>query len=145
MMKPIVCKQCGVLGHYRYQCFKKPPKKKAKPVVIKRKYISKKIDWKWIETKNKWFKANPPVSGYYYCWYCQCVLAKDDELNDFGVATITLDHKSPKGNYKGLSLKYDITNLVPACYKCNSLKGSRSYESFCREFAPHRLKLDGQE
>ena len=144
MRKPIICKQCGVLGHYRYQCFRKPPKKVKAVKPIKRKRIVPKIDECWIITKKRWFKANPPISGYYYCHYCQRVLVKDDELNDFGVDYVTLDHKSPKGNYKGRSLKYDITNLVPACFKCNSLKGSRSYESFCAEFYPRLLELDSE-
>jgi 5-methylcytosine-specific restriction endonuclease McrA len=143
--KPVFCSICGVLGHYQYQCFRKKQKKikkVAKPVI--RKPIQRNVDWKWIETKNKWFKANPSLNGFYYCHYCHKVLVRDDELNDYGVEYVTLDHKKPKGNIHGRSLKYDIDNLVPCCYPCNSLKGSRSYESFCKEFHPHLL-LDSRE
>lgn len=144
MKKPIVCRNCGVLGHYRYQCYKKPSVKKKvvkKPV---KRYFSK-ADEAWIVAKKKWFKANPPIEGYYYCHYCSRVLVKDDTLNDYGVEYVTLDHKVPKGNHVGIKLKYDISNLLPSCSRCNTLKGSRSYESFCREFAPHLLELDSRE
>lgn len=143
MKKPIICRNCGILGHYRYQCYTRI-KEKQKPVIVKRKRIVPKIDEAWVITKKKWFKANPSINGYYYCHYCSRVLVKDDELNDYGVEYVTLDHKVPKGNHIGIKLKYDISNLLPSCSRCNTLKGSRSYESFCREFYPHLLELEGE-
>lgn len=142
MKKPVVCKQCGVMGHYRYQCRFKPPKKKKKTPPKKKFTVNKNTDFKWLATRKKWFKANPPIEGYYYCHYCSRVLVKNDVLNDYGVGIITLDHKV---NRRNTALKYDISNLVPACFECNSKKGSRSYESFCAEFAPHLLELDSRE
>jgi len=143
MKKPVICRNCQGLGHYRYQCFKKDIKKPKVKVVRKRIYYGK-VDKLWVAAKKKWFKANPSINGYYYCHYCSRVLVKDDELNDYGVEYVTLDHKVPKGNHIGIKLKYDISNLLPSCSRCNTLKGSRSYESFCREFYPHLLELEGE-
>lgn len=141
MKKLVECRICYKDNHWTYQCFKKPIKK-TKPVIIKRKRIVPKIDQQWVATKKQWFKANPPLDSYYYCHYCHRVLVKNDEFNDYGVEYVTLDHKVNRHNK---ALKYDLDNLVPCCFRCNSLKGSRSYENFCREHAPHLLELDSRD
>ena len=132
------CKKCGQFNHWTYQCYATIREMPKKPV-IKRKPIVAKQDVKWLATKKRWFKANPPVNGYYYCHYCNCVLTKEKELNDFGVEYVTLDHVKNRSHY---ALKYNIANLVPCCQKDNYLKGSMSYEAFCRKYYP-RLVKDG--
>jgi 5-methylcytosine-specific restriction endonuclease McrA len=140
MKKPIICRACGTLGHYKYQCYSTPKKKiKVKRMVIKRKPVVQKTDIRWVATKRKWFKANPPINGYYQCIYCLKIITKDDELNDFGVSLMTLDHKIPKSNMNGIKLKYDIGNLVPSCWECNSKKGSMSYDNYIKKYAKHLL------
>lgn len=128
--EPNTCSYCGVYGHYSTQCFKKRREmaKVAKPVV--RKPIKVKVDEKWLVTKTEWYLLNPGVDGWWYCHYCGLPLRR---------RAVTIEHMHPKGNFIGRSRKYDLTNLVAACWPCNSRKGSRAYISYCREFAPHLL------
>jgi 5-methylcytosine-specific restriction endonuclease McrA len=53
------------------------------------------------------------------CWYCGCVLK---------VHGFTVDHVHPQ--FHGGS--DDLANLVPACRKCNSGKGTRTLEEYRR-------------
>lgn len=48
------------------------------------------------------------------CYYCKCVLSED---------TLTLDHLLPIKLFP--ELRNANNNIVPSCYTCNHLKGSR--------------------
>lgn len=48
-------------------------------------------------------------------------------------ATLTLDHLTP--NVKGGT--NDASNLVTACHRCNTARGTRSVAAFCRAVAEY--------
>lgn len=135
MKKVKGCSYCGQINHFRYQCYKLNKLKPKKE--IKRTFIKPKVDVKWIQTKREWYRANPPDhSGYYYCHYCNTPLT---------APSVTLDHMHPKGNFIGRAKKYVLSNLVPACWPCNSRKGSMAYIPYCRKYAPHLIPATRQE
>ena len=127
------CKHCGAIGkHYSYQCPRSPKKCKfcggighgaltcsQKP----RKFIKKesnKYRKKRQDTSRAWYRANPPDSnGNWVCYLqiateCPRILTRE---------TITLEHVKPKVRYP--ELRFDISNLKPACSLCNKEKASR--------------------
>lgn len=79
---------------------------------------------KWIAVRLEWVKKNPPIEDLWYCYYCNAPLAINPELLDMGVMRLTLDHKQARVRHP--ELRYALDNLVPACIKCNSDKGSLS-------------------
>ena len=109
-MKPKNCTYCGKETHTSLSCFDKPrkPLRKIGPVTRK-----------WLDTRKEWVKNNPPINGYWYCTYCGKPL-KYEEL--------TLDHAKSRSRHP--ELRYDIDNLVPADYLCNSKKGSLDIDEF---------------
>lgn len=128
-----VCPFCGAVGkHYGYQC-KDNPKNKCKtcgsnyhtslmcPHKPRRplRQESEKSKSKRTATSREWFRLNPPdARGVWYCYLqisprCPIKLTR---------STITLEHVKSKVRHP--ELKYDVTNLKPACEYCNKLKGS---------------------
>lgn len=74
----------------------------------------------WLKTRKRWLQKNPPNhQNYYVCHYC-------NKWVDASI--ITLDHIKSRSNRP--DLRYDLNNLVPACYSCNMAKGSQKYEKF---------------
>lgn len=118
MAKP--CKFCGSTSHTGFSCRNRPQKPlkrsafkvKAKPLKRIGKYTQL-----WIETRILWIKLNG--SEGHLCEYCGKPL-KPEEL--------TLDHKLSRSRRP--DLRYELSNLVPACYACNKAKGSLSREEF---------------
>lgn len=95
-------KLCPLCAYNRYTKPKKPLKKVGK------------VAKKWIETRNEWFKTNPPQDGFYICGICHQPVPFDETV---------LDHI--KARSKRPDLRYDFSNLQPAHYYCNSEKGSK--------------------
>lgn len=58
------------------------------------------------------------------CWYCGKKFRKSAMYK-------TVDHVDPNGNG-------DLSNLVPACKSCNTIKSDRDLETF-REILSHKL------
>lgn len=114
-MKVNKCKHCGSEMHYSLMCFNKP-RRRIKP-------ISDKNKLKEQQTKREWFELNPPnEKGLWYCYLrisplCPWVLTR---------STITLEHVRSRARHP--ELKFDVTNLKPACTQCNKLKGSRDVD-----------------
>lgn len=116
---PKPCKWCGQVNpkHWPFQCRKNPritTNRNAKKPISKKAAADKR-------TRVAWYGANPPdENGYYWCYLnisSQCPRYMTP-------METTLDHIAPKGtNFK---LRHDLLNLMPSCYWCNSLKGSRS-------------------
>ena len=84
--------------------------------------------YKWSHAKRQWIEDNPPIDDLWYCSYCSKPLTVDKDLINMGVEFLTLDHMNPRS--RSPQLKYSNENLTPACYSCNSEKGSMSYEAF---------------
>lgn len=116
-----MCKDCGksykqysglqtLCGHCQYN-------KQVKP----RKPLKRfgKVTRQWWETRNQWLQANPPVSGRWYCNYC------DKPLN---IDELTLDHKNSRGRRP--DQRNDLDNLVPCCAWDNAQKGSLNEEEY---------------
>lgn len=126
-MRTPECTYCGKTNHTSIACFNKPRK------AIKR--ISDKTVIKDLESRGEWLQANPGdiERGKWLCYLqiseqCPKILT---------IETLTREHVKPKGSHH--SLKYNIANIKPACYFCNSLKGSRSIESLAKDW-PHLEK-----
>jgi len=68
----------------------------------------------WRDYKTKYVQGLP---DFVACHYCGFSMPKHK---------ITLDHKDGREGYK----LTDPNNIVVACFKCNSEKGSTPYESF---------------
>lgn len=119
---PKYCNFCGDTDHTQFYCKKKPR------AVINQVGKRTKQNFKH---KTKFMKLYPPdYRGYWYCYLrisplCPRYLDKE---------SLTVEHVIAKG--KGEQYRDDPKNWKPACYPCNSLKGSRSIESLMIEY-PH--------
>lgn len=110
------CKYCEKeVSHTSLMCFNKPRSSLRR--------ISKKTQQKKIDTKIAWFEANPPNSdGGWVCYlrisqHCPVMLTRD---------TLELEHVKSKASHP--HLRYEVSNLLPACRWCNELKGGLSLE-----------------
>lgn len=103
MPKP--CKYCQKTDHYSIQCFNKP-----------RRPLRKigKIGEQWIKARRSWISLHPPG---WNCYLCGKKLNKD---------TLTLDHVKSRSRYP--ELRFELSNLQPACIDCNVDKGSRDID-----------------
>lgn len=114
-MKIKECKYCGKDNHTSLMCFQKP-RRRIKP-------ISSKTASKEQQTKREWFELNPPnEKGLWFCYLgispmCPGWLTR---------STITLEHVKSKARHP--ELKFEVTNLKPACSFCNEIKGSRDVD-----------------
>lgn len=104
-MKTNPCKECGSAWHTRMY-------HKSKPLVAS-KSIRKigPVTKKWLKTKELWFERNK--QPYYACDYCGKIMTRTQ---------LTLDHV--KSRSKHPELRFRLDNLVPACWSCNTEKGS---------------------
>jgi 5-methylcytosine-specific restriction endonuclease McrA len=67
----------------------------------------------WNQVRNEWLIEN---GTYHDCYICGV------KLNE---TTLTIDHVIPRSNAKNYANRHDPSNLRPACWTCNSLKGSK--------------------
>lgn len=110
------CRHCDKTGHYPYQCRYNPKIKK---------YINKsgKHTTQWLNTRAVWIRKNPPsFDGYWLCYlriHPSCPKFID-------IHSLTVDHVIARS--KDPSKRYDLSNLKPACYFCNEMKGSRKLD-----------------
>lgn len=113
--KPKPCKECGSLWHSKGS---HKPKNRMRTE-------SKKTTTKRLETREAWFEANPPdAQGHWHCYISKhplCPRILDRQ-------TINLEHNLSKARRP--DLKYDITNIFPACSYDNKAKGSMSAEEY---------------
>lgn len=115
MAKP--CKNCGSEKHTSTFCYQAL----RKPILVKKRIARiGKVTKQWIETKHEWFKANPAET--YNCYLrispqCLRVLDKDQ---------VTLDHVKSRTRHP--ELRFELSNLKPACRYCNELKASKDVE-----------------
>lgn len=114
-MKQSICNYCGGDNHTSLMCFKKP-RRRIKP-------ISDKNKLKEQQTKREWFDLNPPNEKG--LWFCYLGISPDCPRK-LTRSTITLEHVKSKVRHP--ELKFDVTNLKPACSPCNALKGSRDVD-----------------
>ena len=114
VMKQKYCDDCDIT-HYPIMCFNKPR--------VRLRTISTKTLSKTQATRHLWLKLNPPTEqGFWICYlnispFCLLKLTQ---------ATLKLDHVKARSRYP--ELKYDVSNLRPACEFCNDMKGSRDLE-----------------
>lgn len=121
------CSICGSDYHSSVTCFQK----RRKPIKSK----SDKTATKDLAFKGAWLQANPGdiERGKWECYLqiselCPKILT---------IETLTREHVKPKGTNK--SLKYQISNVRPACTWCNAIKSSRTLENLAKEY-PHLEK-----
>ena len=125
----IYCKYCQeeVTTHSQLLCFNKP----RTPLKTK-KAIDRigKAGAENQEIRRAWIQANPPPYECYLGISPFC-------LRHLDIDTMTLEHVIPKSRGRGYAR--DFKNIRPACYPCNSLKGSRTLEALVRHH-PHLQK-----
>ena len=127
-IKPKPCKECGSIWHSAM--YHKPRKPIAVRTPLPRP--TKRIRPEAIKTRNKrlattaeWYEANPPdKDGFWYCYIskhpnCPVRLTRE---------TIVLEHNLSKVRRK--DLRYDITNIFPACEHDNKAKASLSAKEY---------------
>ena len=113
------CDDCGIT-HTALMCFNKPRLPIRPPKGLNRS-----------QRKAKFMAANPPDD--YGLWRCYlkispaCIIRMDKDQ-------LTVEHVKPVGSYP--ELKDDLDNMKPACFFCNTLKGSRSIEALAKTY-PH--------
>lgn len=88
---------------------KPTPKQKKQPKSIRQ---TGKVAKEWEKTKREWFKLHP--AEFYICYLCGMIKPKSE---------ITLDHVLPRSARP--DLRNNLDNLKPACWTCNSIKGSK--------------------
>lgn len=124
MIKSKPCKECGSTWHTAMYHKPRKPIATYKPLQRSTKPIRKeavKTRAKREKTTKDWFAANPPdENGEWLCYIskhplCPRVLTRE---------TIVLEHDLSKVRRK--DLRYDISNIYPACTFDNAAKGSLS-------------------
>lgn len=123
------CKYCESVLHTSLMCFQRPrPAMKSNRKLLNR---VGPVTAKWIETRNEWIQQNATPSGTWVCTYCPKILAVEP-IPELDIEILTLDHIKPKSEYH--ELRYELSNLTPSCWDCNSEKGTKELEEFleCR-------------
>lgn len=114
------CKHCGLMGHFPYQC-RTNPRKALKRVPLKRVGKTTK---QWFITRATWIRKNPPpIEGKY--WECYLQIHEWCPVR-LTLETLTLDHVVSRS--RDPSLRFNLSNIKPACQYCNSEKGSKSLD-----------------
>lgn len=104
------CKFCGSKLHLSWQCYNNP----NRSIQIKTKLKNSKTSMIWTKARRKWFRAHP--ADWYNCYLCGKILEP---------RSVTLDHVIPRS--RAPHLRYDMANLKPCCWSCNTEKGSKVY------------------
>lgn len=107
--KPKNCKHCGGENHPSFRCFHNPKAWK--------KIGQGKTSIKWLQTRRQWFREHKADS--YNCFYCGRFLLRNE---------VELDHYESRSRRP--DLRFELSNLVPACHKHNTDKGSRSGDEY---------------
>ena len=105
------CKWCGSLGHTQFYCKQKryDYRKRNTPVNKFGKYAKQ-----WVQTREQWFKLNPPDAiGAYWCYLCGRHLYPNQ---------VTLDHIKSRSRHP--ELRFVLSNLAPLL-GCNTDKGTK--------------------
>lgn len=115
MSKP--CGWCRSEEHTSFYC----RLKKRKPIAVKTGIKGAgKITKQWLKTRDTWFNRNP--SEFYDCY----LRISPDCWGSMKKEHTTLDHIKSRTRHP--ELRFTMSNLAPACYPCNKLKGSRDLE-----------------
>jgi 5-methylcytosine-specific restriction endonuclease McrA len=107
------CTYCHSLDHTQFYCRQKPRTQLQARKPLKK--IGKQGD-RWLETRAEWFRQNP--AEQYEC-YLQIT---SNCLRVMTPQQTTLDHVQSRSRYP--QLRYELSNLRPACWPCNMYKGS---------------------
>lgn len=117
------CKHCGLKGHYSYACYQNP-KRALKQ--LKRSPINKigKQTKQWFVTRASWIRHNPPpIEGKYWMCYLRIHPWCPGRID---IAHLTLDHVVSRT--RDVKLRFNLSNLKPACIYCNNEKGSKALD-----------------
>lgn len=114
----VACKICQSPDHTQFYCSQKPrPQLKATSLRRGTKKLGNgKVALLWQATRKTWLTLHKPP---YTCHYCGFPLT---------VKTVTLDHLISRSRRP--DLRYELSNLVPACWNCNKMKGSLSHDEY---------------
>lgn len=133
------CGYCDSLTHWPYQCYKNPYLKKfgwQGSKLYDNTRVQKKLKKRgkqhvnWMRTRRQWFIEN--LAESYECYLCGRYLEPYET---------TLDHVIPRS--RAPHLRYEMSNLKPCCWSCNTEKGSKVYEQTDRASAlPNHPRLD---
>lgn len=80
-----------------------------------------RIAKQWAQTRKEWVDNNPPdASGQWECY----LQMSPDCLKRITLDTLNVEHMESRARRP--DLRFEQSNLAPACGPCNELKGSRS-------------------
>lgn len=117
-----VCIVCGKTAFSQY-CMQHKPRKamKASTGLKTNKRINTigPVTKRWLETRAEWIRLNP---GPWVCHYCPTKL---------DTQTLTLDHLYSRSLRP--DLRFELSNLVPACSFHNTDKSSTPHDKY-----PHK-------
>lgn len=125
------CKYCKSLSHWPFQCYQRP---KAKALQKPRKAIkheSYKTKGLRFKLRAEWYELNPPDAHGEWTCYLQI-----SPLCPIKVNEQTLNREHVRSKARAPELKYDVTNIRPACSFCNERKRSLDIVDLVAEF-PH--------
>lgn len=127
------CKFCGGTGHFPYACFNNPKRKenmaktpKPRTPIKQNKPLKQfgKVAKQWVLTRKTWIRQNPPpIEGVY--WQCYLGISPDCP-GRLDIKLLTLDHVISRS--RDPSKRFDLDNLKPCCWWCNTVKGSRTVD-----------------
>lgn len=127
-IKPKPCSECGSIWHSAMYHKPRKPIAVRKPLARSKKpirYESQKNRTKRLATREAWFEANPPdKDGFWYCYISKHPLCPKRLTKE----TVQLEHNLSKVRRK--DLRFDITNIFPACKYDNKAKGSLSAKEY---------------
>lgn len=133
----VICDFCSAVNkHYSYTCRENPknqcsvcqsklhtsimcPNKPRRPI----KHESDKALKRRTQTRREWFELNPPNSKG--LWYCYLRIAPECPYY-LTRSTLTLEHVKSKARHP--ELRYEVSNIKPACSFCNEKKRSLDLE-----------------
>lgn len=127
------CKYCGGRGHFPYACYKNPkrqeaatkPLKPRTPIKQKTKLRAHgKVSKQWVLTRATWIRKNPPPIDATY-WECYLRISSQCPVR-LDLPLLTLDHVISRS--RDPSKRFDLSNLQPCCWWCNTEKGSKSLD-----------------
>lgn len=116
------CKYCEDTDHTQFYCRLKP---RAAIKAKKRPKAIGKYGKQWLITRATWFERNP--AELYECY----LKIAPDCWERMPQEQTTLDHIQSRSRHP--ELRFDLDNLAPCCWPCNTEKGSKDLNQIRKE------------
>jgi 5-methylcytosine-specific restriction endonuclease McrA len=112
------CTRCDATDHLKVNCPERTTDRinpaTGRYPTVKRLRTVGKFGMMWRRTRRLWIENHP---GPWECYLCGCPLTTAD---------MTLDHVKSRSRHP--ELRFEMNNLKPCCWACNTAKGSRDLQ-----------------